>query len=154
MELIDGRSLGERIEENGPLSVDRTASLVAALLTTIGAAHDEGVAHRDIKPGNVMLARDGKTLLTDFGIAVHHTDTALTATGLVVGWAELTAPERLRGVDGSPARFCPSDHVIASRGPLCWSWGGVILRMTSECNLPHIYRGPGAGVDVGLITGR
>ncbi|MEU4970285.1 serine/threonine-protein kinase [Streptomyces smyrnaeus] len=103
MELIDGRSLGEHIEQIGPLSVDRAADVAVSLLTAIGAAHEEGVVHRDIKPGNVMLAGDGKTLLTDFGIAVHDTDTVLTATGMLVGSAEYTAPERLRGTDGLPA---------------------------------------------------
>lgn len=103
MELIDGRSLGEHIEEIGPLSVDRTAEMAVSLLTAIGAAHEEGVLHRDIKPGNVMLAADGKTLLTDFGIAVRDTDTALTATGTLVGSAEYMAPERLRGTEGLPA---------------------------------------------------
>jgi eukaryotic-like serine/threonine-protein kinase len=58
---------------------------------------------RDIKPANVMLATNGRVLLTDFGTAVHDTDTALTATGMLVGSPEYTAPERLRGTDGLPA---------------------------------------------------
>ncbi|WP_228925473.1 serine/threonine-protein kinase [Streptomyces sp. DH7] len=103
MELIDGRSLSEHIDEIGPLSVDRAVDVAVSLLTAIGAAHEEGVVHRDIKPGNVMLAGGGKTLLTDFGIAVHDTDTVLTATGMIVGSAEYMAPERLRGTDGLPA---------------------------------------------------
>jgi serine/threonine protein kinase len=103
MDLIDGRSLDEHIKEHGPLPVDRAAHVAAALLAAVGAAHQEGVVHRDIKPANVMLAANGKVLLTDFGIAVHATDTALTATGMVVGSLEYTAPERLRGTDGLPA---------------------------------------------------
>jgi serine/threonine protein kinase len=59
--------------------------------------------HRDIKPGNVLLTDDGTVLLADFGIAVHQTDTALTATGAFIGSMEYVAPERARGVDGMPA---------------------------------------------------
>ena len=103
MELVDGRSLNDHLEANGPLPPDRAAALARALLTAIGAAHREGVVHRDIKPANVLLAEDGKVLLTDFGTAVHHTDTTLTATGMFIGSPEYMAPERLRGTDGLPA---------------------------------------------------
>ncbi|MER5323735.1 serine/threonine-protein kinase [Streptosporangium roseum] len=102
MELVDGCSLSEHVEAHGPLPMGRAIEVAAALLTAIGAAHREGVVHRDIKPANVMLAENGKVLLTDFGTAIHHTDTALTATGMLIGSAEYTAPERLRGSDGLP----------------------------------------------------
>ena len=103
MELVDGCSLDQHIKAHGPLPVDQAAHVATALLTAIGAAHREGVVHRDIKPANVMLASDGKVLLTDFGTAVHTTDTTLTATGMIVGSPEYTAPERLHGTDGLPA---------------------------------------------------
>jgi len=103
MELVDGCSLDEHLKAYGPLPVERVATVAEALLAAIGAAHREGVVHRDIKPANVMLATDGTVLLTDFGIAVHNTDTTLTATGLFVGSPEYMAPERLRGTDGLPA---------------------------------------------------
>ncbi len=103
MELIDGQSLAEHIETHGPLPVDKAAELAAALLTALDAAHQAGVVHRDIKPANVMLGRDGKVLLTDFGIAVHTADTTLTATGMLIGSPEYMAPERSRGIDGLPA---------------------------------------------------
>ncbi|MGW0060954.1 serine/threonine-protein kinase [Streptosporangium sandarakinum] len=103
MELIDGCSLSEHIKQHGPLPVDRVIAVAVALLTAIGAAHREGVVHRDIKPANVMLSENGKVLLTDFGTAIHHTDSALTATGMFIGSAEYMAPERLRGIDGLPA---------------------------------------------------
>ncbi|MFB4277872.1 serine/threonine-protein kinase [Nonomuraea sp. MTCD27] len=103
MELVDGCSLSEHMQKHGPLPMGRAIEVAAALLTAIGAAHREGVVHRDIKPANVMLAENGKVLLTDFGTAIHTTDTALTATGMLIGSAEYTAPERLRGADGLPA---------------------------------------------------
>ncbi|MFC7592093.1 serine/threonine-protein kinase [Nonomuraea antimicrobica] len=103
MELIDGQSLAQRLGTDGPLPVDRVAELATALLAALGAAHQAGIVHRDIKPGNVMLAGDGKVLLADFGIAVHTTDTTLTSTGMLVGSPEYMAPERLHGIDGLPA---------------------------------------------------
>lgn len=99
MELVHGCSLSEFVEANGPLPVGRAVEVAAALLTAIGAAHREGVVHRDIKPANIMLAENGKVLLTDFGTAIHHTDSALTVTGMFIGSAEYMAPERLRGGD-------------------------------------------------------
>ncbi len=103
MELIDGQSLHEHLDTQGPLPVERAAQLAAGLLAALGAAHQAGIVHRDVKPANVMLARDGKILLTDFGIAVHTTDTTLTTTGMLIGSPEYMAPERLRGIDGLPA---------------------------------------------------
>lgn len=103
MELIDGQSLHEHLETRGPLPVDTAAQLAMALLKALGAAHQTGIVHRDIKPANVMLAEDGKVLLTDFGIAVHTTDTTLTTAGMTIGSPEYMAPERLRGIDGLPA---------------------------------------------------
>ncbi|MEU3271421.1 serine/threonine-protein kinase [Saccharomonospora sp. NPDC006951] len=103
MELIEGHSLDEHVKTRGPLPVDAAAELAAALLSAIGTAHEKAVVHRDIKPANVMLTERGRFLLTDFGTAVHNTDTTLTATGMFVGSPEYMAPERLRGEDNLPA---------------------------------------------------
>ncbi|SFK97683.1 Serine/threonine protein kinase [Streptosporangium canum] len=103
MELIDGQSLAEHIETHGPLPVGKAAELATALLAALGAAHQAGIVHRDIKPANVMISADGRVLLTDFGIAIHTTDTTLTTTGMLIGSPEYMAPERLRGIDGLPA---------------------------------------------------
>ncbi|GEB57210.1 hypothetical protein GCM10017674_78100 [Streptomyces gardneri] len=103
MQLIDGCSLQERLDAHGPLSVEETAGLAAKLLGALGAAHEAGTVHRDVKPANVMLAGTGEVLLADFGIAVHHNDTALTAAGTVIGSMEYMAPERARGTDGLAA---------------------------------------------------
>ncbi|UBU09045.1 serine/threonine-protein kinase [Nonomuraea gerenzanensis] len=102
MELIDGRSLAEHLETLGPLPVEQAEQVAGALLAALGAAHRAGIVHRDIKPANVMLASDGRVLLTDFGIAVHDTDTTLTTAGMLIGSPEYMAPERLRGIDGLP----------------------------------------------------
>ena len=103
MQLVAGHSLQEHVEQFGPLRVDHAALVAAALLDALEAAHTAGIVHRDVKPANVMLADDGKVLLTDFGIAIGHTDTALTAAGSFLGSVEYIAPERARGTEGLPA---------------------------------------------------
>lgn len=94
MQLIDGASLEHHLATQGPLSVDQTAQVATALLRALQAADRAGIVHRDVKPGNVLITTDGHVLLTDFGIAVHSDDTALTASGMVIGSAEYMAPER------------------------------------------------------------
>ncbi|MGW4721855.1 serine/threonine-protein kinase [Streptomyces sp. NPDC004291] len=100
MRLVDGESLEQSLAVGGPLPPDEATALATALLKALKAAHDAGIVHRDIKPANVMVTAAGEVLLTDFGISVHHADTALTTTGSVIGSAEYMAPERLNGVDG------------------------------------------------------
>ncbi|MFF4341838.1 protein kinase [Kitasatospora sp. NPDC001540] len=100
MQLVDGVSLQQRLAAQGPLNVGAAASVASALLGALGTAHAAGIQHRDVKPANVMLTGDGRILLTDFGIAVHHDDTALTGTGLLIGSVEYLAPERVRGGGG------------------------------------------------------
>ncbi len=97
MRLVDGCSLEERLRTRGPLPAPLVTEVATALLKALKAAHTAGVVHRDLKPANVMLADDGQVLLADFGIAVHETDTRLTATGGVIGSPEYMAPERLDG---------------------------------------------------------
>jgi serine/threonine protein kinase len=99
MRLVEGCSLEEHVAAHGPLSVDKVADVAVGVLRALGAAHEAGVAHRDVKPANVMLTANGEVLLTDFGIAVHQADTALTVIGMFIGSVEYTAPERLRGDD-------------------------------------------------------
>jgi hypothetical protein len=97
MELVDGRSLDEAVKQDGPLAPRQAAAVGAAVLGALRAAHTAGVLHRDVKPANVLLARDGRVLLTDFGIAVVEGDAAITRTGELVGSVDYLAPERARG---------------------------------------------------------
>ncbi|MEV6260678.1 serine/threonine-protein kinase [Streptomyces sp. NPDC051784] len=103
MELIDGSSLEQRLNSDGPFSETRTAEIADTLLKALDAAHSAEIVHRDIKPANVMLTADGRVLLTDFGIATHEVDTRITTDGAVIGSLEYMAPERLNGVSGTPA---------------------------------------------------
>ncbi|MFI1856051.1 serine/threonine-protein kinase [Streptomyces sp. NPDC020480] len=103
MELVTGDTLEEEIRERGRVPAAEVRRIAQAVLGALGAAHAVGIVHRDVKPSNVMLADDGRVLLADFGIAVHDADTALTATGGVIGSLEYIAPERIGHGDDSPA---------------------------------------------------
>ncbi|MFK0120611.1 serine/threonine-protein kinase [Streptomyces sp. NPDC090994] len=102
MELVRGLSLADLLEAEGPLTPRRAAGVGAEVLAALRAAHEAGVLHRDVKPGNVLLANDGRVVLTDFGIAVVEGTPALTMTGEVVGSPEFLAPERALGRTPGP----------------------------------------------------
>ncbi|MEU8946304.1 serine/threonine-protein kinase [Streptomyces sp. NPDC048489] len=97
MELVRGQSLADLLDAEGTLTAQRAASIGGEVLAALRAAHEAGVLHRDVKPANVLMAKDGRVILTDFGIAVVEGNTALTMTGEVVGSPEFLAPERALG---------------------------------------------------------
>src|SRR5208282_4537322 len=103
MQLISAQSLDQVLATSGPLSPRRAAEMGRQLLSALTVAHAAGVMHRDVKPSNVLLGRDDRAVLTDFGIATFQGDPRLTQTGMVMGSPGFTAPERIRGEDASPA---------------------------------------------------
>ncbi|GAB2847770.1 serine/threonine-protein kinase [Lentzea nigeriaca] len=103
MELIDAPTLDELVDLDGPLDVKAAATLAQQLLNALEAAHESGVVHRDVKPGNVMVPGRGTAKLTDFGIAQSIDDPRLTATGTLIGSPAYMSPERLAGGPATPA---------------------------------------------------
>ncbi|MEU6464538.1 serine/threonine-protein kinase [Streptomyces sp. NPDC046976] len=103
MELVEGNSLADAVKEQGRIEPREAARIGLWVLRALRAAHAAGVLHRDVKPGNVLLGRDGRVLLTDFGIAQIEGDSTITRTGEVVGSVDYLAPERVRGHDPGPA---------------------------------------------------
>jgi tRNA A-37 threonylcarbamoyl transferase component Bud32 len=103
MELVEGRSLADAVKEEGRIEPTEAARIGLWVLRALRAAHTAGVLHRDVKPGNVLLGREGRVLLTDFGIAQIEGDSTITRTGEVVGSVDYLAPERVRGHDPGPA---------------------------------------------------
>ncbi|MEU1476792.1 serine/threonine-protein kinase [Streptomyces sp. NPDC005760] len=103
MELVEGRSLADAVKEDGRIEPREAARIGLWVLRALRAAHSAGVLHRDVKPGNVLLAQDRRVLLTDFGIAQIEGDTTITRTGEVVGSVDYLAPERVRGADPGPS---------------------------------------------------
>ncbi|GII90337.1 serine/threonine-protein kinase [Sinosporangium siamense] len=102
MQLVRSRSLGEVVRVYGPLAPERVAALGLQMLSALRAAHAAGVLHRDVKPENVLLADDGRVVLTDFGIAAVEEDPALTHTGAIMGTPAFLPPERLKGMPAGP----------------------------------------------------
>ncbi|WP_370414453.1 protein kinase [Streptomyces fradiae] len=103
MQYVDGPSLADATKEAGPIVPREAARIGLHVLGALRAAHAAGVLHRDVKPGNVLLARDGRVLITDFGIAAIEGDSSITRTGELVGSIDYLAPERVRGGDPGPA---------------------------------------------------
>ncbi len=108
MELVEGPSLDQVLRKQGTLDPREAAGIGAKVMDALAAAHKAGVLHRDVKPGNILLDRSGRVLLTDFGIATMDdpgdgSATSLTRTGHLVGSLDYMAPERAQGGDPGPA---------------------------------------------------
>ena len=97
LEWVDGPDLRQRLD-SGPIPADEAIALGVALCNGLSALHDKGLVHRDVKPANVLLARDGTAKLTDFGITTANAGDR-TATGVVLGTAKYLAPEQVRGAE-------------------------------------------------------
>lgn len=97
MELVPGEPLSTIIEREGRLPSDRVLGIVAQTATALQAAHDAGLVHRDIKPGNLLITPEGRVKITDFGIARIADQVPLTATGQVMGTVQYLAPEQASG---------------------------------------------------------
>ncbi|MCM4083597.1 protein kinase domain-containing protein [Paractinoplanes hotanensis] len=94
MELVRAISLYDEVSRNGPLDPRRAAQLGLDLVGALQAAHRAGVLHRDVKPANVLLGRDERVVLTDFGLATSASDSAMTRAGVMLGSPSYLAPER------------------------------------------------------------
>ncbi|WP_422733047.1 serine/threonine-protein kinase [Micromonospora sp. WMMD558] len=105
MAYVPSRTLQDVLDDDGPLPPRRAAAIGLDLLAALDAAHTSGVLHRDVKPANVLVARDGRALLTDFGLAVFDGgDGAMTRPGMVLGSPQYVAPERAaEGVSSAAA---------------------------------------------------
>ena len=100
MEYVDGRTLSAMLRQEGPLLPDRAAAIGTEVAAALAFAHRNGVIHRDVKPGNVIITADGLVKVTDFGIArAANAEENLTQTGAVMGTATYFSPEQAQGSD-------------------------------------------------------
>jgi hypothetical protein len=102
MELVDGPSLADVLAAE-PVTPAYALDVLAKAASGLAAAHEAGVVHRDIKPGNILLGQDGQVKITDFGIAFALGSAPVTDPGLVMGTTQYLAPERIAGGSGTPA---------------------------------------------------
>ncbi|MGW5280853.1 serine/threonine-protein kinase [Streptomyces collinus] len=137
MELVEGKSLAEVIREDGLLKPRRAAEVGLAVLDVLRSAHREGILHRDVKPSNVLIAEDGRVVLTDFGIAQVEGDPSITSTGMLVGAPSYISPERARGHKPGPAADL-------------WSLGGLLY--ASVEGLPPYDKGSAIATLTAVMT--
>ncbi|WP_346958729.1 protein kinase [uncultured Arthrobacter sp.] len=112
MELVPGQPLSSIIEHEQVLSPDRTLSMISQTARALSVAHAQGLVHRDIKPGNLLITPDGRVKVTDFGIARLADQVPLTQTGQVMGTAQYLAPEQATGQTATGASDIYSLGVI------------------------------------------
>src|SRR5690349_9733887 len=103
MEYLPSQSLAAMLTEKGPMEPRVVAEIGRQVADGLAAAHAAGVVHRDVKPGNVLIADDGRVKLTDFGVSRAVDDVQLTRTGLIAGTPAFLAPEVARGQDPTSA---------------------------------------------------
>ena len=104
MEYVEGRSLAEIIRTGGPLHPDRAAEVASEVAAGLGFAHRNGIVHRDVKPGNVLVAPNGHVKVADFGIAraLAGAQNEITQAGIVMGTATYLSPEQAQGREVDP----------------------------------------------------
>ncbi|KAA5836204.1 serine/threonine-protein kinase [Saccharopolyspora hirsuta] len=103
MELVEGEPLAAILAREGRINTDHTLDMLEQAGQALQAAHERGLVHRDVKPGNILITPDGKVKLTDFGIAKAADSAPVTRSGMVMGTAHYIAPEQALGNDATPS---------------------------------------------------
>ncbi|SCL15252.1 Serine/threonine protein kinase [Micromonospora nigra] len=158
MEYVPSRTLQDLLDSDGPLAPRRAAEIGLALLAALHAAHTAGVLHRDVKPQNVLVAHDGRIMLTDFGLAVFDGgDGVMTRPGVVLGSPQYVAPERAaEGVSSVAADLwslgATLHAAVEGRSPYARSTAMATLSaLASAPPDPAPHAGPLAPVLAGLL---
>lgn len=112
MEYVEGRNLKEVIRERAPLSVEEAFATGSQVASALDFAHKRGLVHRDVKPQNILVPREGTAKVTDFGIARSTSASQLTRTGMVIGTVHYFSPEQAQGKASGPASDIYSLGVI------------------------------------------
>jgi serine/threonine-protein kinase len=128
MEYVDGPSCADLLRDHGTLGVEEAVSTLRGACNGLDYAHRQGVVHRDVKPGNLLISRTGNVKLADFGIAKAAEQTRITQVGSVLGTAAYLSPEQARGEEAGPASDIYSAGVCAYQfltGRLPYEYGSL-----------------------------
>jgi serine/threonine protein kinase len=144
MELVDGCTIGDLVAEQGPLPVAWAAGIAGQIAAVLVMAHQRGTIHRDIKPQNVMLTRDGTAKILDFGVA-GIVSQPITSTGVTVGTPGYIAPEQLHDLPATPrtdlyALGCLLYEMLAGRPVFTATSPAGLIRMHLEQAPPPLGR--------------
>ena len=148
MPFVAGETLRQVVRREGTLPIDRAVRIATEVLDALGHAHDHGLAHRDIKPDNIVLsASDGRTILVDFGIAraiASSGEDRVTRSGFVVGTEEYMSPEQAGGspdIDGRTDLYSLGVvlfEALAGRPPFSAASAAAVLDMQQHSPPPEL----------------
>jgi eukaryotic-like serine/threonine-protein kinase len=153
MEYVDGQSLKELISRHSTLPVERVRAYLREICEGLAAAHAEGVVHRDLKPGNVIVTPDQRVKIIDFGLARIADLEGMTATGMLLGTPEYMAPEQIKGGNVDPrtdiyALGALTYHALTGRPPFTGDTPiSVSLAQTMEQPIPPSQLRPGLSAE-------
>jgi len=138
MELVEGETLSDTLKR-GPLPSERAAAVGRSIAEALAYVHGQGLLHRDVKPANILVGRDGRVRLTDFGIARLVDAARVTSTGMMVGTASYLAPEQVAGEPvGPPADVYALGLVLLE----CLTGQREYAGSTVEVALARLHRAP------------
>lgn len=144
MELVEGGTLADELRKKGRYSWDKVIEMGMQMCAGLGYAHEQGVIHRDVKPGNFLIGKNGQLKLADFGLATISSGQKITKAGKTVGTFYYMAPEQIRGKPPVSARTdlyalgCVLFELLTGNPPYMGNHPAETLQKHVEAPIPHV----------------